>query len=68
MGVYSGKEVLYLDPEHCNPIEGIPAEECAEMLQLLLKHLMQDKYGFTLEYNEHDMVLWDNLSMVHSST
>ena len=61
----TGDEVLYLDPGHCDRLEGLPDEECDEMMQFLLKHLMQEKYRFTLEYAENDIALWDNLSMVH---
>ena len=61
----SGKKALYCDPGHIDYIEGLPPGERDDMLQYLLKHIMQSKYHYVYEWTEGDVMMWDNLRTVH---
>ncbi len=61
----SGRKTLYCDPGHVDYIEGLPPGERDEMLQYLLKHIMQPKFHFVYDWCEGDVMMWDNLRTVH---
>ena len=61
----SGEKVLYCDPGHVDYIDGLPPGERDEMLQYLLKHIMQPKFHYVFDWTEGDVMMWDNLSTVH---
>jgi alpha-ketoglutarate-dependent 2,4-dichlorophenoxyacetate dioxygenase len=63
----SGRFNLYI-AAHAHHIEGIPKEESDEILKLLIDHCTQDKYTFSLKWeNQGDLVVWDNTCVMHRS-
>lgn len=64
----SGRKVLYCDPGHVESLEGLPADEAAELLTFLGKHQLQDKYLYVHEWTEGDLLMWDNMSTLHKAT
>ena len=64
----TGRTVLYCDPGHVEHIDGLAQDESAEMLAFLTEHQLQEKYQYAHEWNEGDMLMWDNLSTLHRAT
>ena len=64
----SGQIALYCDPSHAERINELPAEESDEILAFLEEHQLQPKYQFVYEWDEGDVLMWDNLSTLHRST
>ena len=61
----TGRDTIYVNPGFTTQIDGMPAEESAEMLQYLLDHVFQAKYRYVHEWVEGDLLLWDNLGSWH---
>ena len=64
----TGKTVLYCDPNHVGVIESLEPAESDELLKFLAEHQLQEKYRYTFEWTEGDVLMWDNLSVLHCAT
>ncbi len=64
----TGKSVLYCDFNHIESIYGLEPQESEELLAFLADHQMKPKYLYTHEWDEGDLVMWDNLSTLHCAT
>ena len=64
----TGRGNLYIG-SYSHHIEGLPVEEGRRIIDDLLKHVTQDKYKYTVHYEEPgDMVFWDNTGVLHRGT
>lgn len=63
----TGRKVLYANPGYVVAIDGLPAEESAEVLAFLFAHQLQEKYIFTHEWSEDDVLMWDNIGTLHKA-
>ncbi|PVI07569.1 taurine catabolism dioxygenase [Periconia macrospinosa] len=73
----SGRQTLYLGA-HCHHLErlsgdgagrGVEVEESEELLEMLKKHMTQQKYVLRVDWlSEGDLVAWDNTSVLHRAT
>jgi taurine dioxygenase len=61
----SGRIALYCDPGHIDALEGLPEGEAGDMLDYLLRHIMQPRHHFVFNWTEGDVMMWDNLRTVH---
>jgi alpha-ketoglutarate-dependent 2,4-dichlorophenoxyacetate dioxygenase len=63
----SNRMNLYI-AAHGHHIEGLPKEESDDLLKLLMEHATQEKYTFSVKWeNESDLIIWDNTSVMHRS-
>lgn len=61
----TGLKVLYANPGYTVAIDGLPAAESAEILEFLFAHQVQDRYIYSHEWQEGDVLLWDDIATVH---
>jgi taurine dioxygenase len=64
----SGRKALYAVSGSSMGIEGMPQDEAIQLLDELKEHAIQEKYRYSHAYEPGDVVLWDDLSLLHSAT
>jgi taurine dioxygenase len=64
----TGRKALYAVSGSSFEIEGMPRDEGVALLDELKRHALQDKYRFSYAYDVGDVVMWDDLSTLHSAT
>jgi len=64
----TGRKALYAVSGSSFEIEGMPRQEGVALLDELKAHALQDKYRLSYFYDVGDVVLWDDLSTLHSAT
>lgn len=64
----SGRKALYAVSGSSFGIEGMPDDEAIQLLDELKTHALQEKYRYSHTYEVGDVVLWDDLSLLHSAT
>lgn len=64
----TGRLALYSVTGSSFGIVGMPDDEALALLDELARHATQEKYLYSLRYGLGDLVVWDNASLVHSST
>jgi taurine dioxygenase len=62
------RKALYAVSGSSFEIEGMPRDEAVALLDELKAHALQDKYRYSYSYEVGDVVLWDDLSTLHSAT
>jgi taurine dioxygenase len=65
---FTGWKALYAVSGSSFEIEGMPAADGRRLLDELKAHALQDKYRLSYSYEVGDVVLWDDLSTLHSAT
>jgi taurine dioxygenase len=61
----TGKVALYCDPGNVNRIDGLTEDEASEMLAFLFDHQLQEKYRYSFNWTEGDVLMWDNFGTLH---
>jgi taurine dioxygenase len=64
----TGRKALYAVSGSSFGIEGMPDDEGVALLDELKAHALQPRYRLSLAYGVGDVVIWDNLSLLHSAT
>lgn len=64
----TGRKALYAVSGSSFGIEGMPQDEAIQLLDELKGHAVQEKYRYSHAYEAGDVVLWDDLSLLHSAT
>jgi taurine dioxygenase len=64
----TGRKALYAVSGSSFGIDGMPTDEGLALLDELKAHALQPRYRLAVAYGVGDVVLWDNLSMLHSAT
>lgn len=59
------KKVLYCNIGYTMRINELPEKESAEMLDFLFAHQLEMRFRYTHEWNENDLLIWDNLGTIH---
>jgi alpha-ketoglutarate-dependent taurine dioxygenase len=62
----NGKTVLYVCPLATHHIEGMEYEEGETLLEKLFDHLYADAKVYAHEWQQGDLVIWDNVTMQHA--
>ncbi len=60
----SGRKSLYLS-SHIGKILGWPTPEAMAFIRDLTEHATQPEFVYTHRWRKHDLVMWDNRSMLH---
>lgn len=63
----TGEEVLYANPGYAMRINELAKVESDEILQYLFTHQLQDKYVYNYEWQEGDVLMWDNIGTLHKA-
>lgn len=64
----TGRKALYAVSGSSFGIDGMPDDEAVQLLDELKAHAIQEKYRYSHSYEVGDVVLWDDLSLLHSAT
>jgi len=64
----TGRKALYAVSGSSFAIDGMSREDGVAFLDGLKAHALQDKYRLSYSYDVGDVVLWDDLSTLHSAT
>ena len=63
----NGRKALFLGA-HASHIVGLPVEEGRALLKELLEHVTQPEFRYRHEWQEGDLIIWDNRCVLHRST
>jgi taurine dioxygenase len=63
----SGRKLLYANPGYAMRIDGMAAAESNALLDFLFAHQVQPKYRYAHRWNDHDVLLWDNIRTIHNA-
>lgn len=64
---FTGQAALYAVSGSSFGIEGMPDDEALDLLRELAAHATQDKYCYTNNYENGDVIIWDNALLLHSA-
>ena len=64
---FTGQLALYAVSGSSFGIEGMPDDEALDLLRELAAHATQDKYCYTNNYENGDVIVWDNALLLHSA-
>jgi alpha-ketoglutarate-dependent 2,4-dichlorophenoxyacetate dioxygenase len=63
----NGRRALFLGA-HASHIEGMPVEDGRALLKELLEHVTRPEFCYRHEWQEGDLVIWDNRCVLHRGT
>ena len=63
----SGRKGLYLNTAHMERVEGLGDEEGFALIGELMRHATQAKYEYRHRWQDGDLVIWDNRSVMHQA-
>ena len=63
----NGREALFLGA-HASHIVGLPMEDGRALLKELLEHVTQPQFCYRHEWQEGDLIIWDNRCVLHRAT
>lgn len=63
----NGCRALFLGA-HASHVEGLPVEEGRALLRALLAHVTRPEFCYRHEWQEGDLVVWDNRCVLHRAT
>ncbi len=61
----TGRKVLYCNPGFTVRINELPEHDSDEMLEYLFAHQLQEKFRYTNDWAENDLLIWDHLGTIH---
>ena len=62
------KKTLYVSPGHLIKIKNINDEEAEFLKNYLIEHVNKEQFIFSYKWSKGDIVLWDNLSILHMAS
>jgi len=63
----NGRKALFLGA-HASHIEGMPVEDGRALIKMLQDHATQPQFCYRHEWQEGDLVVWDNRCVLHRAT
>ena len=63
----NGRRALFLGA-HASHVEGLPVDEGRALLRTLLDHVTRPEFVYRHEWQEGDLVVWDNRCVLHRAT
>jgi taurine dioxygenase len=61
----TGRKALFVSEHFTTRIIGLPEGESSELLEQLFAHSVRPEHVYRHQWREHDMVFWDNRSLMH---
>ncbi len=62
----TGDEILYVNEQQTDRIDGLAASESDELLRALFDHLYSGAFGYVHEWQPNDLLIWDNFALQHA--
>ena len=63
----TGKKVLYCNPGYSIRINELPEAESGAMLQYLYDHQLEQRFRYTHQWTENDLLVWDHIGTIHQA-
>ncbi len=63
----NGRRALFLGA-HASHVEGLPIDEGRALLRTLLDHVTRPEFVYRHEWQDGDLVIWDNRCVLHRAT
>lgn len=63
----TGRKVLYANPGYSVRINELPEKESDEILAFLFEHQTQAKYQYAHEWQERDVLVWEDFGTIHNA-
>lgn len=63
----TGRKALYIASRVITHIIGMTPEESRPMIDYLVQHTIDPLYTYRHKWSRHELVMWDNRSLVHSA-
>lgn len=64
----NGRKALFVSEHFTSRILGLPEDESRDLLQQLFAHSVQPQFVYRHRWQPHDLVFWDNHSVLHLAT
>lgn len=64
----TGQKTLYAVTGTAQGIRGMPQHEATALLKTLSAHVLKSQYTTSYRHQKHDIVMWDNPTVMHSAT
>jgi taurine dioxygenase len=61
----TGRKVLYANPGYTIRINELSQAASDDMLEFLFAHQLEDRFRYTHEWTENDLLIWDHLGTIH---
>ena len=61
----TGRKALFVSEHFTTRVIGLPEDESRDLLQALFEHSVRDEHIYRHIWREHDLVFWDNRSLMH---
>ena len=61
----TGQRSLYFSPNHTVAIEGMGEEEGRVLIDAVIDHTIQDRFIYTHNWRNGDILFWDNARLLH---
>ena len=61
----NGQRSLYFSPNHTVAIEGMDEEGGRALIDAVIDHTIQDKFIYTHDWRNGDVLFWDNARLLH---
>ena len=63
----NGRKSIYINPIRIEGIVGLDHKEALPLLQDLLNHVTQEQFQYRHQWQQGDLVLWDNRCLLHKA-
>lgn len=63
----TGKKVLYANPGYAIRIDQMAEKDSDEVLAFLFEHQLRPEFRFANQWEEHDVLMWDNMGTIHNA-
>ena len=63
-----GQKSLYVSPGHLMRIKNIEGQDNSQIKEFLIDHVNKEEFIFSYKWSKGDLVLWDNLSVMHKAS
>eukprot|EP00931_Biecheleriopsis_adriatica_P012569 TRINITY_DN11374_c0_g1_i1.p1 TRINITY_DN11374_c0_g1~~TRINITY_DN11374_c0_g1_i1.p1 ORF type:complete len:378 (-),score=74.13 TRINITY_DN11374_c0_g1_i1:17-1150(-) len=64
----TGEEALFVGPAYVSHLIGLKAEESSDLLGKIYAHMLQPAFTYRHEWQEGDLLVWDNARTLHKAT
>lgn len=64
----TGRTSLYVNPAYTTKLDGLDDDDSATTLARIYDHCLQDQFRLRYKWHAGDVVVWENISVMHSAT
>ncbi|HLU66967.1 MAG TPA: TauD/TfdA family dioxygenase [Kofleriaceae bacterium] len=64
----TGEPVLFMSPGFTRGLASLSTEENAALMAEIFGHVLQDEHICSVQWTAGDLLLWDNISLIHRSS